>query len=168
MISPTKLQWCSMLAKLVAPMDAERAAKAFVDMLPLLPADDDRYTRRALERAAKIDRKTAVPTFDDIDRAFAAEWKDALPAHQRLGGAPGALRIEHRRAEPTEAERQRVAAQAAAFKAEMEARQVVEPPKVEPKYATKLQLALSASPAVLAMRPDLRAALAEHQATHQR
>jgi hypothetical protein len=40
-----------------------------------------------------------------------------------------------------------------------------ETPKVEPKYLTKLQLAIGAHPDVLAIRPDLRKALADHEAS---
>lgn len=164
-MSQTKLQWCAMLAKLVAPMDTERAAKAFADMLPMLPAEDQRYTRSALERAAKIDRKTAVPTFDDLTRAFAEDWKANLPAAQRLGANPGLPRLpEPERKPPSAEECASVARSLSVFKAD--AAQVSQAKGVGSRVhdipaapLTKLQLARAATPEMLAARPDLRAAL---------
>jgi hypothetical protein len=165
MTTQTKLTWCAMLAKLVAPMEPERAAKAFADMLPLLPADDDRYTRSALERAAKIDRKTAVPTFEDLSRAFSEEWKANLPAAVRLGANPETPRLDApARVPPSAEECDHVRNLVTAFKADVakvsEAKGVdAVVHDIPPAPLSKLQLARAATPAVLAMRPDLRAAL---------
>ena len=87
-MSQIRRQWCAMLAKLVAPMDAETAARAFVDMLPLLPADETLYTRRTLEAAATCPRRTAVPTYEDIAATLGRAGLARLPASVRMGYKP--------------------------------------------------------------------------------
>lgn len=74
-----------MLAKLVAPMDPERAARAYVDMLPMLPEDDELYNRATLHEAATCDRKTAVPNYADLSRVLGKESISRLPVRLRMG-----------------------------------------------------------------------------------
>lgn len=78
-MSEAKRKWCAMLAKLTAPMDPAEAAKAFVNMLPMLPGDDAAYNRDTLEAAA-IRQKgdPAIPNFDMMQRALTA-WCKANP-----------------------------------------------------------------------------------------
>lgn len=87
-MSQIRRQWCAMLAKLVVPMDAERAAKAFVDMLPMLPVDDTLYTRATLDAAATCERKTAVPTYADLTNVLGCAAKDRLSVSVRMGYKP--------------------------------------------------------------------------------
>lgn len=87
-MSQIQRQWCAMLAKLVAPMAPESAARAFVDMLPLLPADDTLYTRATLEATACCERRTAVPIFADISAVLGRAAKDRLPVAVRMGYKP--------------------------------------------------------------------------------
>ena len=173
-VTQTKLQWCAMLAKLVSPMEPERAAKAFVDMLPLLPGDDDLYTRSALERAAKIERKTAVPGFADVDAALSAEWRERLPVRLRMGGdyfptLPAPNSPDQR----TPEEIAHVQAKVTALKAEMASARALQDEalgrheaKIAPKYLTPLQLALNARACGAIIMPgSVRAQLlAQHDA----
>lgn len=93
-MSEAKRKWCSVLAKLVAPLDAERAVKAFVAMLPMLPEDDRLFTDRAARNIAVGERRTAVPTFEDLERALKVEAVrlEIEVARQRL---PSDLTDEH-------------------------------------------------------------------------
>lgn len=97
-------QWCAMLAKLVAPIDPETAAKAFADMLPMLPADATLYTRQTLDAAATCERKTAVPTFADISGVLGRAAKDRLPASVRMGYKPALPMPEFQQESPEEIE----------------------------------------------------------------
>lgn len=164
--SKIQRQWCALLAKLVAPMDAQAACAAFIDMLPMLPIGDEAYNRSTLESAARrAQGDTAIPNYDRLARVF-AEWRrQALPAHVRMGGSPESPRLSAPSYEPTEAEVAEVQAKAAAFRAEMEAKPSALPEtKIQPRHLTKLQIAMTASPEMLATRPDLRAALDAHNA----
>lgn len=87
-MSQVKRQWCAMLAKLVAPMEPELAARAFVDMLPLLPADDSLYTRATLEATARCERRTTVPTYADISAVLGRAARERLPVAVRMGYTP--------------------------------------------------------------------------------
>lgn len=87
-MSVVRRQWCAMLAKLVAPMEPEIAARAFVDMLPLLPTDDTLYTRATLDAAACCDRRTAVPNFTDVSRVLGRAGLERLPVAVRMGYRP--------------------------------------------------------------------------------
>jgi hypothetical protein len=166
MITKTKREWCAMLAKLVAPMEPERAAVAFIDMLPMLPPDDALYTRQTLDRAATCDRKTSVPTFADLSRVLGEAAKERLPANVRMGYVPPKWpQIES--AAPTDEDREAACYRAQAVKAELvqrsfAAKGVEEKP--EPKYLTPLQLAQVALKNGFAMRADWAQALAEHEA----
>lgn len=93
-MSQIRRQWCAMLAKLVAPMDAETAARAFVDMLPMLPADETLYTRRTLESAATCARRTAVPTYEDIANTLGRAGVARLPVSVRMGYKPPETLLE--------------------------------------------------------------------------
>ncbi len=66
-MSEKKRRWCAILAKLVAPMDAARAAAAFADMLPALPDDDNLFSVEAACRVARKERRTALPTFRELE-----------------------------------------------------------------------------------------------------
>lgn len=87
-MSVVRRQWCAMLAKLVAPMEPEIAARAFVDMLPLLPTDDALYTRATLEAAACCERRTAVPNFADLAKVLGRAGLERLPVTVRMGYQP--------------------------------------------------------------------------------
>lgn len=92
-MSEIKRQWCAMLAKLVAPMDAARAAAAFVAMLPVLPPDDACYSTEAALRIARADRRTSVPLFADIEKGLLAERSHLEVEIARLR-LPGSLTSE--------------------------------------------------------------------------
>lgn len=119
-MSQTRRQWCAMLAKLVAPMDPETAARAFVDMLPMLPPDDTLYTRATLDDAATCTRRTAVPTYEDLSRVLGRAAKARLPVAVRMGYKPAAPMLDAPR--PTQAERDYVAALVKALSAELKAK----------------------------------------------
>lgn len=119
-MSQIKCQWCAMLAKLVAPMEPERAARAFVDMLPLLPADETLYNRATLEQAATCERKTAVPNYADISKVLGNASKQKLPAHIRMGYKPPVLSLAPPK--PTEEECEAVSALVKAITAELKAK----------------------------------------------
>lgn len=123
-MTQTKRQWCAMLAKLVAPMDPETAAKAFVDMLPLLPLDDTLYTRATLEAAATCERKTAVPNYADLSRVLGRAAKERLPVAVRMGYKPALSQQNAKR--PTKSECDYVAALAKSLVAELKAKQTPE------------------------------------------
>lgn len=178
MTSPTKLSWCAMLSKLVAPMDPERAAKAFADMLPMLPEDDDLYTRSALERAAKIDRKTAVPTFEDLSAALAEEWRGRLPVAIRMGASPAPALPTPTPREPTDAEAAHVTRRVDEAKAILAAAGARRdfctnrgPETARPRHVSKLELGLAEQRRgvpIERIRPDWRAALEAHAAAQDR
>lgn len=119
-MSQIKRQWCAMLAKLVAPMEPERAARAFVDMLPLLPEDETLYNRATLEQAATCERKTAVPNYADLSKVLGNYGKQRLPAHIRMGYKPPM--ISHSVLPPTQQERDEVRALVKALTAELKAK----------------------------------------------
>lgn len=119
-MSQTKRQWCAMLAKLVAPMEPERAARAFVDMLPMLPADDSLYNRQTLDDAATCERKTAVPTYADLSKVLGRAGLARLPAPVRMGYKPPAPMLEPPRASPEDYEQ--VSAIVRALTAELKAK----------------------------------------------
>lgn len=164
MTSEVKRGWCAMLAKLTAPMASPEAAAAFVAMLPMLPKEDAAFNRDTLERAARRETgDTAVPNYDRLARAF-SEWrKDNLHVQIRMGGSVQVGQLIAPTYEPTDAERDRVDAQVAALKAEFASTPGAKELKIEPKYPSKLQLALNATEAVLATRPDYRAVLEMHR-----
>lgn len=130
-MSQTRRQWCAMLAKLVAPMDPETAARAFVDMLPMLPADDMLYTRATLDAAATCERKTAVPAYADLSRVLGRAAKDRLPVAVRMGYKPALPRVQI--PPPTQAERDYVAALAKEVIAELKAKSAAEKTLIKPR-----------------------------------
>jgi hypothetical protein len=73
-------QWAAMLAKLVAPMDSERASKGLAGILPMLEAyPDGAFTLDSLEYvAARLQR---VPTYSELNPLIGAWWKEHRPAH---------------------------------------------------------------------------------------
>lgn len=165
MTDDPRRQWCAVLAKLVSPMDAHRAAAAFVDMLPMLSADERYYTPDTAKRVAKAERKTSIPTFGDIEAVFAEIYRERLPYSVRTGGSASiGVAVERisgtvtpsRTPEEIQAVRAQVAALKAEFAAARPAREVTRP---APSYLDKLTLARIATPAVLASRPDLIAML---------
>lgn len=77
--------WAAMLAKLVAPMEAERAAKALADMLPMLNLPREAFTIESLRAIAQEGRKvsageyaplTRVPTYGELEAALWRFWGD--------------------------------------------------------------------------------------------
>ncbi len=169
--SKLKRQWCVMLAKLVAPMDAQAAAAAFIDILPMLAPDDSFYNRTTLENAARrAPGDTAIPNYDRLARVFSDWRKDQLPVHIRMGGGQSAGQLTYEKEVLTpeqEAEHDR---KVAALKAEMAAATPSKPESgIEPRYATKVQLAamwLQIDPDTAKLRPDLREAWLGHLAAH--
>ena len=119
-MSQIKRQWCAMLAKLVAPMEPERAARAFVDMLPMLPVDDAVYNRQTLDAAATCERRTAVPTYADLSKVLGRAGLERLPVSVRMGAKPSAPMLEPPRA--TAEERAAVSAMVRALTAELKAK----------------------------------------------
>ena len=115
-----------MLAKLVAPMEPERAARAFADMLPMLPVDDTLYNRQTLDAAATCERKTAVPNYADLSRVLGRAGLERLPVAVRMGYKPPAPLLEPPRTTPEdyEAVRAMVRALTAELKAKAATRQV--------------------------------------------
>lgn len=163
--SKTQRSWCAMLAKLTCPMDAQTACAAFIDMLPMLPGDDEAYNRSTLENAARREQgDTAIPNYDRLVRAF-SEWRrQSLPAHVRMGGTFGAPAISAPSYEPSAAECERVDNLVTSLKEDLAKHELEHGKiKVEPRYCSILELALSAAPSVLASRPDYRRALEMHQ-----
>ena len=71
-------QWVAMLAKLVAPMDGTKAAKAIVDMLPML-ADfpDAAFCLDSLDAVATKCR--FAPSYGEL-RGHLADWWKRPPA----------------------------------------------------------------------------------------
>lgn len=166
MITPTKRQWCAMLAKLVAPMDAERAAAAFVDMLPMLPTDDALYTRQTLDSVATCDRRTSVPNFADIARVLGEAAKARMPANVRMGYTPPSWPALDDLSESDEA-RAEAADRAQAVISELRTighQMRGADGKPAPKHLTPLQMALQARACGAIMRPDWARALAAHEA----
>lgn len=119
-MSQTKRQWCALLAKLVAPMEPERAARAFVDMLPMLPADDTLYNRQTLDAAATCERKSAVPNYADLSKVLGRAGLERLPVRVRMGYKPPVPLLEPPRA--TKEEREAVSAMVRALTAEFKAK----------------------------------------------
>ena len=72
-------QWTAMLAKLVAPMDATRAAKALSDMLPML-ADfpDAAFCIGSLDAVAT--KCKFAPSYAELRGHLADWWKQHRPA----------------------------------------------------------------------------------------
>jgi hypothetical protein len=78
-------QWVAMLAKLVAPMDATRAAKALADMLPML-ADfpDAAFCLDSLNAVAT--KRSAPPSYADLRSDLAKWWKQHRPQPVAIEG----------------------------------------------------------------------------------
>lgn len=164
-----KREWCAMLAKLTAPVHAEAAVKAFIDMLPLLPQDDAAYNRDTLELAARRELgDPAIPNYDVLSRAFGKWHRGNRPIEHRQGADPVVQGITYALPDlrpPSPEECAEVAAKVAALKAEFGAKQGPRAAKeVLPKYLSKLELALSVPREVAMRRPDLAEALRQHDA----
>lgn len=77
--------WAAVLAKLVAPMDAERAGKAIAGMLPMLSGyPDEAFTVQAAQLVCSEGRvlpdgsfapMNRVPTFGEIDVVMGRHWR---------------------------------------------------------------------------------------------
>lgn len=99
MTEPSKhrRQWCAMLSKLVAPMDATTATKALVEMLPML-ADvaDGAFTAGSLDAVAGAVRR--VPTYSELRNGLIQWWEANRPPVAELaeGGGIG-LTVEDQR-----------------------------------------------------------------------
>ena len=78
-------QWTAMLAKLVAPMEATRAAKALTDMLPML-ADfpDAAFCLDSLDHVAT--KRTSPPSYGDLRSDLADWWKRHRPQPTAIEG----------------------------------------------------------------------------------
>ena len=78
-------QWVAMLAKLVAPMDATRAAKALADMLPML-ADfpDAAFCLDSLDAVAT--KRTSPPSYAELRSDLAKWWKQHRPQPTAIEG----------------------------------------------------------------------------------
>jgi hypothetical protein len=96
MTSMPRPMWAATLAKLVAPMEPERAAKAIAGMMPVLSFPDDAFTLASAREVASAGRVmeaevrgpggslirsaaygplTRVPTFGEIETAVGRWWR---------------------------------------------------------------------------------------------
>lgn len=170
-MSRVRREWCAMLAKLVAPMEPETAARAFADMLPMLPPDEALYTRQTLDAVATCDRRTAVPTYADISRVLGEASKARLPASVRMGYTPPAWpALGSDAGSPSQAERDAACARSQAVKAELRVMGTVArggDEKPQPRHLTPLQLAQAYRAAGKPLRTGLRAALDGREGGHE-
>jgi hypothetical protein len=74
--------WAAMLAKMVAPMDAERAAKAIMGMVPMLAFPDQAFTPESVREVCASGQirgdyhgpLSRVPTFGELETALGRWW----------------------------------------------------------------------------------------------
>lgn len=110
----TRQMWAAMLAKMVSPLEPERAAKAICLMLPMLSGyPDDAFTPESVQTICTTGRILAdgsegplnrVPTFGELECALGKWWRhqremaalraqpiarEALPAPAPAPAAPG-------------------------------------------------------------------------------
>lgn len=141
--------WSAVLAKLVAPMEPERAAKAIAAMTVALSYPAEAFTLDSAREVCSTGRilpdgetapLTRVPTFGEIDMALGRWWRkrrehaayvaqpkarEALPAPEKKG--------------PTDAEKDAVSATVQGLVTEIAAGQPGAPPKpkVQSRYLSE-------------------------------
>jgi hypothetical protein len=159
------LDWLKSLGVLCAGNmtveDARTRCGAYATMLSeAFPAAA--FTRKSLEEVAS--RCKWFPSYAEVVAALGEIRRESLTIQQRMGAVP-IREITQQFVPDSEEVQAATLAKAEALIAELSAGipERATKPVVEPRYFTKLQLALAASPEMLAIRPDLRAALAEHQ-----
>lgn len=78
-----KPMWVAMLAKMVAPMDSERASQAITAMLPMLSLPPEAFTIESVKEVCQSGRisglgehgpLTRVPTFIELEKALGRWW----------------------------------------------------------------------------------------------
>lgn len=83
MSAMSKPMWAAMLAKLVSPMEPERAAKAIAGMMPAISFPEAAFTADSVKAVASTGRimgdgsrapMTRVPTAGEIESALGAWW----------------------------------------------------------------------------------------------
>lgn len=155
--------WAGTLGAICSPSFPADAIEALVDMLPLLSDWSDEYfTIRTVKAVAGSKRRQSTPSYDEICAVFSAHRLNLMSPAQRLGYEPPRW-IGHEPVSDTPEAREAALARGreavAALKAEAQQR-MPDAGQIAPLYLDKLTLARSCPPAVLAMRPDLQAALA--------
>ena len=101
-----RLQWVSMLAKLVAPMDAARAGKSLADMLPMFAnLPDAAFTTASLDDIAS-QCPPRVPTYAELRLLLDRWWGKHDPTPRIAAPEPPQWRVNipKPRDPPTEAE----------------------------------------------------------------
>lgn len=160
----TRRQWATMLGSVCSPSFPQEGVEALVDMLPLLAKfDDSFFTVETIDLVGSTKHRQSIPSLAEITAVFAKMRSDRLPVQVRMGASPSVPQLEAPSFKPTEAECARVDEQVAALKQEFARLPDGKEIKIEPKYLTKLQLALSVDAATLASRPDYRDALEMHR-----
>jgi hypothetical protein len=168
----TRREWATMLGMVCSPSFPAEGVEALVDMLPLLQKyDDSFFTAQTVELVGSAKRRQSIPSLDEITAIFAKLRNDRLPIQQRMGGAVSVAQITRQFVPDSDDVKAATLAKAEALIADLSADAPAArtaKPEIEPRYFTKLQLALAAAPEVLAIRPDLRAALEEHRRQQDR
>lgn len=91
-----KPMWAALLAKMVSPMDPERAGSAISKMLPMLTLPDHAFTLESARAVCATGRvlaageyapMTRVPTFGELETAL-GRWWCAKSALEMLKAAP--------------------------------------------------------------------------------
>lgn len=80
-----KAKWAVMLGNCVSPSFAADAIEAISDMLPLLDFPEAAFTEESLKAVARHKRRQAIPSFDEIETALSAWWKENKPRQLLLG-----------------------------------------------------------------------------------
>jgi hypothetical protein len=158
----TRREWAAMLGSVCSPSFPSDGVEALVDMLPLLQKyDDSFFTGETIELVGSAKRRQSIPSLDEITAVFAKLRHDRLPIQARMGGSVSMRQIVQQFVPDSDEVRAATLAKAEALIAELRGDAPIKPgpSNIKPAYFTKLQMALSASPSVLALRPDLRAAL---------
>lgn len=147
--------WISMLAKMVAPMDAAHAVGAISAMVPMLTLPPDAFTAESVRAVCSTGRQlsahefgplTRVPTFGELETALGRWWAKKVEL-ELLRGAPtprARLAAPPQENGPTEEAVQYVADKVRAFQSERSFQSPTDKPKarIKPLHLSDGHLAL--------------------------
>lgn len=147
-----KAVWAAMLARLVAPMDHERAAQGIAAMMPMLTLPDAVFTPESVRAVCSTGRQlgewqygplTRVPTFGELETALGRWWAKRQEL-ELLRAAPtprAALPVPPKEG-PTPEVVQQVADRIRAFVGERSLPVVPGKAEIKPRHLSNAQLAV--------------------------
>lgn len=150
-----KQMWVAMLAKMVAPMDSERASQAITALLPMLSLPPEAFTIESIKEMCQSGRisglgehgpLTRVPTFIELEKALGRWWAKKVEL-ELLRAAPtprARLAAPPQENGPTEQAVQYVADKVRAFQSERSFQSPTDKPKarIKPLHLSDGHLAL--------------------------